>query len=115
MAKVFGKITPSAGIGTKMINLGVSGITRFSVDAIRAGVGYVARCTGAWVSGTNRYIPSTEGWGALDAQAKFEIIDQAGVVVYQADCTGISGSVMSWDVTVATITPSLLINGDSMA
>lgn len=113
MAKVFGTITPSGGTGTKTINLGVTGITRVRFSAVYPSAGYTASCNGAWVAGTQKYITETEGLASFNPQNDFELVNNAGVVLYRASCTGISGSNLSWNVTVASITPTLLLDGDS--
>lgn len=112
MAKVFGTITPSAGIGVKSVNLGVSGITRFRIEGAMTGTGYIAEAVGVWDSGTQRYRSNTEGVGSYAPSATFDIVNSSGTVVYRASCTGISGTTMSWNVTTATITPTLMIEGD---
>lgn len=113
MAKVFGTITPSGGTGTKTINLGVTGITRVNVTSVYPGASYIANCKGAWVSGTQKYITETEGLASFVPQNEFELVNNVGVVLYRASCTGISGSNLSWNVTIASITPTLLLDGDS--
>jgi len=113
MAKVFGTVTPSVGNGNKALNLGVSGITRIAIKAIVPGVAYVSRCVGKYVSGTQKYISEAEGWGALNAQNTFELIDPStGAVVYQANVASIVGTTLNWNVTVSTIQPQLLLDGD---
>lgn len=116
MSKVFGVVTPTAGIGNKAINIGVLGITRlFNIKAIYPGLSYVSECEGAYdIGGVQRYISKVQGYGAFNPNNKFRLIDSAGVLQYEAEVTSIVGSTLNWNVIIANVTPTLYLNGDSM-